>query len=123
MNRKDLPPNFVEDVGHILSSHIGLICAIRLSEIRVRLCQLSSIYLKANDKDVRSAIAILREDGALICSLGSDSDGYYTAGNLAEYLEFKDFYTAYAKTIFTRVQKMDREARNRWGGDAQPALF
>jgi len=113
-----LPSHLVEATGNILAGHVGPERAIRRSEIRAKLYQESPLFHVVNDRQVRSAIETLREDGWLICSLGSDSDGYYLAGNMKEYEEFRQFYTAYARTIFTRIRTMDRVAEKRWGGSA-----
>jgi hypothetical protein len=40
---------------------------------------------------------------------------------MAEYAQFRQFYTAYATTIFNRIRKMDQEAEKKWGGSALQA--
>jgi hypothetical protein len=115
------PDNLIYAIGNLLAGHVGLDRAIKRSEIRSMLYQQSSIFRTVNDRQVRSAIESLREKGWLVCSLGSDSDGYYLAKNKPEYSEWRAYYISYATSIFSLVKKMDKEAEKKWGGSALQA--
>jgi hypothetical protein len=116
-----LPEKLVYEIGNLLAGHVGIDRAIKRSEIRSMVYQQSSVFQTVNDRQVRSAIESLREMGWLICSLGSDSDGYYMAKDKAEYSEWRSYYIAYATTIFSRIKRMDKEAEKKWGGSALQA--
>jgi hypothetical protein len=77
-----------------------------------------------SDRQLRKAIENLRGQGMLICNL-ANGDGYYLAGNEAEYQAFRGKYGSYAFTILDKIRAMDVAAEQRWGKPTavQPGLF
>lgn len=114
--------DLTEAVGQIMAGHIGEGWGLRRSEILALVQRLGS-YPGANDRAIRSAIESLRQDGWLIVNMCDDS-GYYVAGSLEEYQNFRRLYLSYATTVLSRIKAMDRSASVRWGAGAlQDKLF
>ena len=74
------------------------------------------------DREIRYAVARLREQGHLICDLGNGK-GRYMAANEAEFWEM---YAYYAKPIQKRAETlkaMKKAAAQKWPNMLQPSLF
>ena len=87
---------------------------------RTRILEISQgmpLLRGVSDRLVRAAIEDLREQGMLICNL-LEGDGYYLAGSMAEYQEFRRKYASYALTILSRLKAMDATAEKLYGASA-----
>jgi hypothetical protein len=111
------PAGLVELVGKILSNRQGHDQALTLGEIAYFVHE-SPLFRSVSGRHVRSAIEALREQGWLICT-ALDGDGYFVAGSIDEYREFRQSYISYATTILTRVRQMDEVAQQRFKSSAR----
>jgi hypothetical protein len=116
-NRPFTSEGLISVVNYLLSGRLGRTKSLSLSEIH-KLVQNNPIYFTASERQIRSAIENLRKMGKLICN-DADGDGYYTAGNMQEYQEFRAYYQSYAITILKRLHEMDQGAKDRFNSDAR----
>lgn len=88
--------------------------------LRERLLEISRgmpLLRNVDDRLVRAAIELLREEGYPICNMES-GDGYFLASNMQEYQSFRTKYGSHAITIFKRVKAMDATVERKWGASA-----
>lgn len=108
-----------ETVKKVLHGARGSGNAIRLGKI-LSCVHTFGMFAGVTERHIRGAIEELRDDGELICNLAS-GDGYYLASTPVEYLDFRRFYTAYARTIEARARIMDKAADRLWGSASRQA--
>jgi hypothetical protein len=97
----------------ILSQRIGQENAISRSKILLLVHELP-LYRSVSARKIREAVEVLRDQGVLVCNL-SNGDGYYVAGSMEDYQEWRRLYASYAITILTRVRALDAVAEQTWG--------
>lgn len=88
--------------------------------LRERLLEISRgmpLLRNVDDRLVRAAIELLREEGFPICNM-EGGDGYFLASNMQEYQDFRTKYGSHAITIFKRVKAMDATVEKKWGSSA-----
>jgi hypothetical protein len=74
------------------------------------------------DRKLRNGIERLRNNGHIICNMGT-GDGYYVAATQDEYLKFRAMYGAHAFPIMATIHKLDEAAAEKWSNVLQPTLF
>ena len=74
------------------------------------------------DRRIRDGIERLRNNGHMICNMGS-GDGYYIAATIEEYQEFRLKYGRHAFPIIQTIRRMDETAKQKWPNPLQPSLL
>lgn len=123
MTSKYRPTDGLADLlRRILANRIGPERALTRADL-LGLIHSNPIYTGVNDKQLRAAIGDLREGGALICNQ-ADGDGYFLAGTMADYQDFRAMYVSYARTIEARVRRLDQAAEELFkSSPAQERMF
>jgi hypothetical protein len=106
----EMPAGAERSVLRVLSYHISLDHAIQKPDLIAECAKLGSHF--RDERQVRLAIVNLRKSGVPICSSSGES-GYYLAGNLEEYKEFRG--REYVKKIVdmkSTVEAMDKAVKS-----------
>lgn len=121
MTSIQVPPGLQKAVRLIVTYHEGSSNAVGRDEL-LRQVRQSVMLVATTDRQLRAAIEELREQGLPICNLLT-GDGYYLAGTMDEYQEFRQKYASYAFTILGRVKAMDATVEKLWGSSARQMLL
>jgi hypothetical protein len=89
-----LPAGAERAVYRVLSYHVGLEQAIQKPDLQVACMALGTKF--SDERQLRLTIVKLRKAGVPVCSSSGDS-GYFLAGSMEEYREFRN--REYAKKI------------------------
>ena len=74
------------------------------------------------DRRLRQSIERMRHDGHMICNSG-DGNGYFIAGTVEEYQQFRNIYGAHAFPIMEAIREMDKAAAQKWENPLQPRMI
>ena len=127
-----IPEGIERVVFNVLMDHVGAEHAIkrndsvdaRSGQATAGLVTKVNRYVKADDRQIRVAIANLRKDGHLIASCSSAEGGYYLPNTLTEFNEFveREFDAKIRDMSETRGAMM-QAAQRLWGKAYQKGLF
>jgi hypothetical protein len=107
-------------VLRVLSFHIGLKCAIQKPDLISESAKHGAHF--SNERQVRLTIVDLRKQGVPVCASSGES-GYYLAGTLEEYKEFRG--REYVKKIVDMretVTAMDDHVKQMFPGEYEAHL-
>jgi hypothetical protein len=115
----EMPVGLERGLGRILSQRVGKENAIERDEL-LTLVRRQPGCAKTEDRQMRKMIEKFRGQGIRIChdeTRGKDPKsgkvktvfGYYVAANKEEYLEFRERYGSYARTIWQTIRSMDEK--------------
>jgi hypothetical protein len=112
-----MPASAERVVLRVLSYHIGLERAIQKPNLITECAKGGCVY--SNERQLRLTIVALRKAGVPVCASSGES-GYYLAGSLAEYQEFRG--REYVKKILDMretVAAMDAAVREMFASEYQ----
>ena len=117
---KNMEPGLERAILRVLEKHMGSGKAIKKNAL---LRSVGMLGFHPDERVLRAAIQVLRDEGHLICAIASADGGYYLAESAQEVDEFfnREFRSKIASMSHT-MAAMERTAKERFGDGIQIGL-